>query len=342
MRRVLLAIGLIFLVARTVAAMEIEDQGVFGSPDQPTVRIVSTTDSEIFAPLIEAFVAENPRISVSYTVTSTRALYQAYVQEAPDFDLAVSSAMDLQMKLANDGFAAPYASPHTQALPSWARWRNHLFAFTQEPVVLALSRAGFDGLPIPRTRDYLIRLLRENPEHFKGRIGTYDPNLSGAGYLFDTQDARHSDTFWRLSELIGGLDPALFASSGAMIAALQSSEIFLAYNVLGPYAESRLNDWPDGQILELQDHTNVLLRTAFIPTRAAQPDLGAAFLDFLLSESGQRLLASESGLPRIDEGALSRQPHLRPIRLDPGLLVFVDPLKRSKFLSEWSAAVIQP
>ena len=86
----------------------------------------------------------------------------------------------------------------------------------------------------------------------------------------------------------------------------------------------------------------MLLRTAIVPVTAPAPELGRSFVDFLLSEQGQGLIESETGLPRIDEAALATQPHLRPIRLDPGLLVYVDPLKRRKFLNEWSAAVVQP
>jgi iron(III) transport system substrate-binding protein len=39
---------------------------------------------------------------------------------------------------------------------------------------------------------------------------------------------------------------------------------------------------------------------------------------------------------------LIARPHQKPIRLDPGLLVYVDPIKRKNFLSEWMAAVLQP
>ncbi len=38
------------------------------------------------------------------------------------------------MKLANDGFARAHRSKVASALPAWARWRELLFAFTQEPV----------------------------------------------------------------------------------------------------------------------------------------------------------------------------------------------------------------
>jgi iron(III) transport system substrate-binding protein len=94
-------------------------------------------------------------------------------------------------------------------------------------------------------------------------------------------------------------------------------------------------------VVELEDFTHVLLRTAVITRAARRPDLAAGFVDFLLSEEGQSIVASETGLPRISAQALRAGPHLRPIRLDPGLLVFVDPLMRQRFLAEWTAAVRQ-
>lgn len=323
---------------------EIEEDRLFPASGAPLAEldILSTTDTEVFAPLIEAFQAEHPGVSIRYVVASSQELFRAVEGREIAVDLAISSAMDMQMKLANDGYAAAYRSEETGALPGWARWRDQLFAFTQEPVVMAISRTALDGRPVPRTRGALIELLRDAPEAFVGRIGTYDPRASGAGYLFATQDARQSDTYWRFSEVIGGLSPRLYVSTWAMIDDLQSGRLALAYNVLGSYLSPRLADWPDGEMVELRDYTNVLLRTAFILQDARHPEAARAFLDFLVSEAGQNLLGEKTGLPPIDEAALAAAPHLRPIRLDPGLLVYVDPVKRRNFLEEWAAAVIQP
>ncbi len=341
MRRLVLALGLI-LSAAGALALDIEEERLFGSGNETSVvKILSTTDIDIFAPLVIAFQAANPGIAVRYTVASTTEVYKAVPDSALTFDLVISSAMDLQMKLANDGYAREHRSLETEGLPAWARWRDQLFAFAQEPVVLILSRPAFEGLRLPQTRADLIDLLRANPERFEGRIGTYDPNRSGAGYLFATQDARQSDTFWRLSEVIGGLSPRLYDGSGAMIADVQSGRLALAYNVLGSYAAAQLSGDPDAALIELEDFTNVLLRTALIPRGAERPELGAAFLEFLLSDTGQTLIDQKAGLPRIDAATLASAGHRRPIRLDPGLLVFVDPLKRQKFLSEWTAAFLR-
>lgn len=340
MRNFIYAISL-SLTAHMAAAFEVEQHEVFAGTGDETVSILSTTDIGIFLPVIEAFQQSRPDVTVDYVVASTQEVFRAIYDEGASFDLAVSSAMDLQMKLTNDGFAQGHSSVQTQALPAWARWQDQLFAFAQEPVVTVVSEAFVQGNTAPSTRAGLINAVRDAPEMFRGKIGTYDPRRSGAGYLFATQDARQSDTYWRLSEVIGGLSPQLFDTSGSMIDGVESGDLALAYNVLGSYAKARLGSEGAARIIELEDFTHALLRTALIPQTATNAAGGAAFLDFLLGPTGQKVLEEETGLPRISESALASAPHLRPIRLDTGLLVFVDPLKRQQFLNEWSSAFIQ-
>ncbi|MGB3178300.1 MAG: ABC transporter substrate-binding protein [Albidovulum sp.] len=340
MRTVIFALGLI-LCGLCARAFTIEEETTFPGAEAQTrlLSILSTTDTAVLAPVISAFQTRNPDVEIRYTVASSQEVFAAIEGERLPFDLVISSAMDLQMKLANDGFASTYQSTETARLPSWAHWRDRLFAFAQENVVLIVSRRGLGGRPLPQTRRDLIELLRGNPDLFRGRIGTYDPRQSGAGYLFATQDARQSDSFWRLAEVMGGLEPRLYTSSNDMISDLQHGRLVLAYNVLGSYAGPRLADDSDAVVIELEDHTLTLLRTGLVPGNAVSPALGGAFLDFLMGSEGSRLVRDEAGLPPIDEVALSRGPHLRPMRLDPGLLVFLDAIKRQAFLEEWSAAL---
>lgn len=331
------ALGLFACVAQ---AFEVEDERMFGAAEGPVLSVLSTTDTEIFAPLIEAFLAQRPGLRLRYVVASSQEVYRAIHDEGAQFDLVISSAMDLQMKLANDGFAAGYNSVAVAGLPGWARWRDRLFGFALEPVVLLASRRALEGLAMPRTRRDLIDLLRANPARFNGRIATYDPHVSGAGYLFATQDARQTDAFWRLAEVMGRLNARLYCCSGAMIDDLESGDLALAYNVVGSYAVTRLPDAPDIEVIEPEDFTVALLRTAFIPSGAAQAGLGGALLDFMLGAQGRALIDGVADLPPLDQSALP--PHLRPIRLDPGLLVYLDRIKRQNFLGEWDAAMTQP
>ncbi len=342
MRHFILALGLM-CAAHAAAAFEAETETLFeGSIGGPEISVLSTTDTVILSPLIADFLTRNPALSLRYTVASSQEVFRAIQDENQPFDLVISSAMDLQMKLANDGFAAPHASGITATLPDWARWRDRLFGYAIEPVVLLASRKGMAGLPMPKTRRDLIDLLRDNPSRFNGKIATYDPVFSGVGYLFASQDARQTDTFWRLAEVMGRLNAQLYRGSGDMISDLESGKLILAYNVVGSYAATRLPQMPDAEMIELQDFTVALLRTAFIPKTAPHPSLGAAFLDYLISREGQRLTVADTGFPMLDQQALTLQPHIRPIRLDPGLLVYLDQIKQSAFLAEWHAAMTQP
>ncbi|MCB2135600.1 MAG: ABC transporter substrate-binding protein [Rhodobacteraceae bacterium] len=343
MRAIVLAIGLITGLLNPAAAFTIEEETFFPAPSAQSrvLSILSTTDTSVLGPVILAFQDRNPTVALRYTVASSQEVFTAIHGEGAAFDLVISSAMDLQMKLANDGFAASYRSAATDTLPDWAHWQDRLYAFAQENVVLIASRKGLSGLPMPQTRRDLIELLRDHAEIFRGRIGTYNPETSGAGYLFATQDARQSDSFWRMAEVMGGLAPRLYTSSNDMITDLTEGRLVIAYNVLGSYAGPRLAGDPDAQVIELEDYTLTLLRTGLVPVNATSPSLGGAFLDFLLGAEGQKLVRDEAGLPPIDEAALANGPHLRPMRLDPGLLVFLDRIKRRAFLDEWSSALSQ-
>lgn len=326
-----------------LSAFEKENEQHFSveNPER-TLRILSSTDLDYFVPLITAYQQVYKDTNVFYTVASSTEVFKAIHDEQRDYDLVISSAMDLQMKLANDGFAKHYRSVETDSLPSWARWRHSLFAFTQEPAVLIASKKGLNKLSIPSNRQDLITLLRDNPGYFKGKVGTYDLRISGAGYLFATQDVRQSDAFWRLAEVMGALSPKLYCCSSDMIRDLESGKILMAYNVMGSYAEAVLKPDSDDKVIVLSDYTHFLLRTAFIPNTSQQPKAAGTFIDFLIGSGGKALIKQKAGLPPIDGKALARGLHLRPIRLGPELLVYLDKIKRKHFLNEWTDAMVQP
>jgi len=340
MRFAHLAAGLILAwLPVLAAAFEIEEERRFADGDEAAeLRILSTADLAVFAPVVEAFRARRPEIAVQYQTVSSAVLYEVIRDGTAEADIAISSAMDLQTKLANDGYAQRYRSSLTDALPGWATWRNQLFAFTQEPAVLIAAPAAFEGLEMPGNRQDLIALLRDNAERFRGRVGTYDPRESGLGYLFATQDARQSEAFWRMAEVMGSLDARLYGSSGDMIRDVESGRLALAYNVLGSY----VGLGPGVEVVELADYTHVMLRTALIPANAPRPALAGEFVDYLISPAAREVIADRTGLPPLDTDGLLRNPAFRPIRLGPGLMVFLDQLKRRSFLSAWVSAVVQP
>ena len=337
MRSIILPI-LISLSASVATAFEIEARADFGTqPESETIRILSTADINYFTPVIESFRAFRPDLAIEYTVASSTEVMDAIVREKQPFDIVISSAMDLQTKLANDGLAREHISPTTQNLPDWAVWNDMVYAFTQEPAGFVISNALFDGLPIPQNRQKLITALRQNPNRFKGRVGTYDIRKSGAGYLFATQDARVSDTYWRLTEVMGRLDPTLYCCASEMITDVVNGDLAVAYNVLASYAEKSPHQDKFTIILP-SDFSIVMLRTMLIPKTSKKPVLAANFLDFVLAQtypSGVSPLLKTQSLGEAEQSTLYR------ISMGPGLLVYLDYFKKKNFIAEWENAIMQ-
>jgi iron(III) transport system substrate-binding protein len=340
MRNACLAFLLICL-ASLVSALEIEDHRFFPGTGERVLHVISTADLDVFEPYLEAFQSSQPTLSIDYTVVSSTELYSA-IRNGAAFDLALSSAMDLQFQLANDGFATSHRSEATAALPDWARWRDLIFAFTAEPAVVVLSTERFQGLDLPTTRQELVTILRDHPERFEGAVGTYDVRDSGLGYLFATQEARATDAYWRLSEVMGRLNPQLYCCSGQMIDDVADGRLALAYNVLGSYAADRLARDSGGrvQILGMQDFTNVILRTAIIPSSARETAGAGALIDMLV-RLGQREAPGNWPLPPLGYTGTDSRVDFGPIRLGPALMVYLDPLNRRAFLTEWENALEQ-
>lgn len=336
MRNLIFAFALI--LSAPVNAFEIENRALFGPPDAPRVlNIISTADIAFFEPMIHSYLSTSPTIRVDYVQASSTELMRAIYEEGQVFDLAISSAMDLQTKLANDGFALTHVSDYQGDLPDWAVWNDMVYAFTQEPAALVLSRTAFEGLSTPSSRQELINALRENPEIFQGRIGTYDIRSSGLGYLFATQDARISETYWRLTEVMGSMDTQLYTSSSQMIEDVENGTLAIAYNVLGSYAANQ-NGRSGFEIILPADFTTVMLRTVLIPSTSESPENAARFIDHMMYQvyvAQTSPLSGPTGLSQIDENTAHR------IRLGPGLLVFLDQFKKASFLSEWQSAILQ-
>lgn len=342
MRLIPIAKGLILSMTFSIAhALEIEERQIYQGTGDEVLRVLSTADLNVFEPFIIDFQAVQPSLTIDY-ITASSAEVHAAIMEGAAYDVVISSAMDLQFQLANDGFAQQFKSELSEQLPDWAKWRQLVFAFTTEPAVVVISRERFAGLPLPQTRQDMISILRENPERFAASVGTYDIRESGLGYLFATQEARNSDAFWRLSEVMGRLQPRLYCCSGQMINDVASGDLAVAYNVLGSYAAQRLAE--DGGeamlILELEDFGNVMLRTALIPAEATNVAGAGAFVDALIAK-GMRARAEDWVLPPLEVGHDENLPAFGPIRLGPALMVYLDPLNRRAFLSSWESAMEQ-
>ena len=85
----------------------------------------------------------------------------------------------------------------------------------------------------------------------------------------------------------------------------------------------------------------MLLRSALIPKNAKNVRKAREFLAFILGSKGQNFIEKRTGMLSLNSSTLDAKGNFRPIRLDLGLLVYLDKLKKKRFLEEWDQALIQ-
>lgn len=321
--------------------------GAWQNEANAVFTIDSSTDTEVFAPILEAFAKRAPDVAIRYREITTNELYQLAESgcggNAPAADLVVSSSIDQQVKLANDGCAQPNRSAPVQALPAWAKWRDEVVGLTYEPAVIVYNRDLVPAAQVPHSRFDLIDLLRPADNPFIGKIATYDIERSGVGYMFAFVDAQQATTFGRLIEAFGRNKVVATCCSAEIIDEVAAGRFLIAYNMLGSYALARAAGDTRIGVVAPTDYTLILARAALIPKRAAHPELARQFIDFALSDEGRELLTA-SGLIVPFDGpnglmAAGEVPTLRPIALSPALLIGLDKQTQENFLALWRSSL---
>ncbi len=322
-----------------------EAVAAYGSKDAARSMIIrSSTDVAALSPALQAFSVTRPDIRITYEQWGSNDLYlrgeAACKGEVAASDLVITSSVDQQVKLVNDGCAQPYVSALTARLPAAARWRDEIFGVTREPVVMVYNRDLVDAADAPRSRFDLIDLLRPEGSRFAGRIATYDIEASGLGYLLAFQDSQTATTFGSLIEAFGRSGAVATCCSAEIIDGVAEGRYLIAYNVLGSYAQARAAHDRRIAIVAPQDYTLVLSRAAMIPRQAENPGDAGAFIDFLLSDAGiaaltqTRMMLPSGGTDDMGLGP-DDAASLRPVTLSPTLLLGLDRAKRAGFLEIW-------
>lgn len=355
LRRITFFFGAMLVgLALMVRAGSAQDVRIFTAPgpERHVLTIDTATDLAAFEPLIRDFQSIAPDVTIRYREFVTNALFEAARRECaierPSADLIITSSVDHLVVLANEGCALAHRSAETQSIPTWMRWRDEVFGFTFEPAVIVYNRAGVKPDEVPRTRLDLIELMRAQPARFAGRIGGYDIARSGIGYLFAAFDARNALIYGRMLEGFGRMRIVTRCCSSNLIEELASGDLLIGYNILGSYAYSAQKAGAPIGIVIPHDYVLALSRGVMIPAKTAQPELARRFLNYLLSQRGQRIVFQEAfffspqdevpqGVEALPGGLTSGA--VRPIVIGPGLLSMQDRAKRERFLNEWRKAI---
>lgn len=311
--------------------------------------IYTTTHKKVASDLFAGFHRLYPQIHITYVDGTAAYLNDRLVSEIshhqPTADLIWSSAVDLQAKLINDGYAQVYSSPEKPSLPSLAVWKDEGYGVSYEPIVMAYNKRLTPARDVPHSHLELAALLRQRLRAYQGRVATYDPEVSEIGRLALFHDAQATHDTWDLVRALGAAHVRFYATSTEMLAALAKGQILLGYNIIGSSAfEAEQRDPAIGVILP-QDYLLTALPIALIPAEARHPNAAKVFLDFLLSHDGQAILERHQMTPvRLDlASSLGWNPaesgRVRTIRVGPSLLADLDQQNRARLDRDWRRAM---
>jgi iron(III) transport system substrate-binding protein len=347
---------LLLLLATPAFAQVTDYPAVSGDAGARRVVVYSSLDAALAGPMVEAFQAGNPDVAVRYEDMQTADIHERIVRETDageaTADFAFSSSMDLQIKLANDGYAQESNVPLAESWPRWANWRNTAYALTYEPAVFIYHKPSFAGAAPPATRGELIDYLEAHGDAVYGRVGTYDIERSGLGFMFFARDQEQFGDIWRLVGAMGAAGVKLYSTTSAIVERVANGQFVFGYNILGSYAAEAAARNPDLGIILPRDYTIVTSRIGLVPRASANPDLGRLFLQFFMSAEGQTIMARQLQIASLNPAVTGENtanamqevlgPQLRPVPVSPGLMVYLDQVKRARTIARWNETLRAP
>lgn len=310
--------------------------------------VYGATDSKAAQPLVRDFSALYPGITVEYNDMNSTEVYNRFISEMAaggnTADVMWSSAMDLQMRLASDGHALKYKSVEASKIPGWAVWDDQAYGTTFEPAAIVYNKRLVDARQVPQTHADFVKLIQQ--PKFKDKVTTYDIEKSGVGFMFMTQDAKEYPKFLELENAFGEARVRVQSSTGTMMERISSGENLIGYNVLGSYALVRARTDPSIGVQLPKDYTLVMSRVVFINKAAKNVNAAKLWLDYMLSQRGQTVIANDSKLYAIRSDVTGEttssdlvrqvgQEKIKPVPVHPILLQFLGPQKRMAFLKQW-------
>ncbi|MEU7860436.1 extracellular solute-binding protein [Nonomuraea sp. NPDC049141] len=263
-----------------------------------SLTIYSNTDQENWAPIFRDFQKKYPWVTkIAANNLDSDEVFQRLLSEQATgnspADLAVSNAAQAWADFAGrPGTLLDYASPERDKLPDFAEPLPKVYAMSVDPLSIAYNTSLLPEKPTGLKS--LAAILAKDPAQYKNKITTRD--VSGAfGFTVSHAFTEARPGSWAsLQSVLPMARPE--TSSGTQLEKITSGEYVAGFFVSAAPAYPVVAK--SGGLLAisfLDDGTVALPRGIGIAAKAPHPATAKLFVDFVLSQEGQRAVA-EGGL----------------------------------------------
>lgn len=275
------------------------------------LAINSGTAKENWAPVFRDFQKKYPWVKSILAKESGAEGYQQLLNQittnsVQEDIMVVSSTQGWNDFAAHEGALAEYRSPELDHLPEFAELLPNVYAMSMDPMGMVYNTSligeELTGL------DDLAAYAESHPGELDGKITFREattPFGFSVGHAWTQSNPKNPEAWATFEKLLPLSRPE--TSSGTQIEKILAGEYaagFLISSALG-YAQQERSDGLVKFVLP-KDGTLLLGRGAGIIQDAPHPNTARLFVDFLLSEEGQRAVA-EGGLTAYRDGIAGDQ-----------------------------------
>ncbi|QUS37033.1 ABC transporter substrate-binding protein [Falsirhodobacter algicola] len=257
-----------------------------------TLTLYTSQPNEDAQKTVDAFEAAHPGITVDWvrdgtTQLMTRMAAEMQAGATPPDVLLIADTVTLE-GLARDGALLAYDSPEAAAFdPALNSPEGYYYSTKLITTGIVYNTRAAD---IPTSWADL-----EQPD-YKGLVAMPSPLYSGAALIHLATLVNDPDLGWAHYEALAANDARADGGNGGVFKAVASGE--KPYGVLVDYMALRAK--ADGSPVEFvfpKEGVTYVTEPVAIMKDAAHPDAARAFVDFVLSEEGQTLVADMGYIP---------------------------------------------
>ncbi len=306
-----------------------------------------------WAPVIAAFNAKYPWITVTALDLGTTETFEKYYTEAAGgartADMIITSSPDGWQDFIARGELQVYTPVNAEGLPEFAKLAEGVYAVSTDPMIIIYNK---QLVTTPPETMEAVAAFASDPAN-AGKIITYDAEKNGTGYGINWfWIGKKGDAGWATLETIGRSNVSMQTSAGNMVNAVLSGEATVGYFVS---AISVFPKFPDAEPVlgwsYQKDGQVVLVRGMGLTKAAASPASAKLLMEFILSSEGQ-LAWSEGGLtpyrPDVADQAKYHLQKVIDVVGEENIIPFYFDLNiasadnRAAFLTKWKTAFGRP
>jgi iron(III) transport system substrate-binding protein len=242
--------------------------------------------------LVEAFTEETGIEVEMYQATTGQVLGRLEAEASnPIADVVVLASLPAAIDYAEQGLTQPYESPYADQMhDGWHDEDYHYYAFSGSAVGLSYNTELVDEAP----SDWADLL----DESYQDSIAIPDPSQSGTALDFVTAyESQYGEEAW---QLFSDLKDNGLALEGANRPALDSVISGANQVVMAGVDYMVHSSKADGEPVDIafpESGTMVTQRPAFILESATNVDAAQKYIDFILSDKGQEIVADAYLIP---------------------------------------------